>query len=422
MDTKGYCFPKRTVMQKQFMQKQTSPINFIKFIASFCFLILYGLTLFAGITNSPGEYSNKELAISKMEFIRLTSESGVKKIYLTAETENGIKGIYGPIDSDAALLADKLLIKKVIGRNALETEAIWNDLFAGNRHSRGSHYLMGMSAIDNVLWDLKGQIFKQPVYKLLGGNRSKVQVYGSCLGFSQEPDAMQAKARELKAQGYTHQKWFLNSTSPKQGPAVLAENVEKVRLLREALGDDADLMIDVLFNWDLPYCAAWAKRVEKYNLRWFEEPVPTANLDAFIELSQETTVPIATGEHFYGRWDVQKFLREDAIRIVQADPEWCGGVSELVKICAIASVHGAHVIPHGHSIHAAMHVVASQAQYVCPLVEYLIQKMNGNYYYFEKNPPRPVNGVLTLPERPGFGIELDESKISKKEIISWRDL
>ena len=364
----------------------------------------------------------EDLVISKLEFIRLTAASGNTSIYLTAETKGGNNGIYGPIDADAALLADRLLVKKVLGRNALEHEAIWNDLFDSNRHSRGSHYLMGMSAIDNLLWDLKGQIFGQPVYKILGGNRNQVQVYGSCLGFSQEPGKMQAKARELKAEGYTHQKWFLNKTSPQDGPAVMAENVEKVRLLREALGDEADLMIDVLFNWDLPYAAAWAKRVEKYNLRWFEEPVPTANLDAFIELSRNTSVPIATGEHFYGRWDVQNFLKEGAIQVVQADPEWCGGVSELVKICAIASVYGAHVIPHGHSVHAAMHVVASQSPDVCPLVEYLIGKMNGNYYYFEKNKPRPINGKLILPNRPGFGIELDSSKINKREKITWREL
>ncbi len=389
-------------------------------------LPLLGTKLMAG-DSDPGPphvnpYREDDLEISGMEFIRLRAASGKASIYLSATTKGGETGIYGPIDTDAALMADKLLIKKVVGRNALEHEAIWNHLFDTNRHSRGSHYLMGMSAIDNVLWDLKGKILGQPVYRLLGGNRHQVRVYGSCLGFSQEPDAMQAKARELKAEGYTHQKWFLNKTSPQEGPGVMAENVEKVRLLREALGDDADLMIDTLFNWDLPYAAAWAKRVEKYNLRWFEEPFPTANLDAFVELSRETSVPIATGEHFYGRWDVQKFLRDDAIRVVQADPEWCGGVSELVKICAIASVHGAHVIPHGHSVHAAMHVVASQSPDVCPLVEYLIQKMNGDYYYFEKEPPKPVNGILTLPDRPGFGIELDGSKISKKEPIGWRDL
>ena len=408
------------------MKKQLKRRNFFKRISTIGLVPLLGTKAMAGVhihnKKVAHQYSEDDLAISKLEFIRLHADSGKVSIYLTAETKSGKEGIYGPIDEDAALLTDKLLIKKVLGRNALEHEAIWNDLFDSNRHSRGSHYLMGISTIDNLLWDLKGQIFEQPVYKLLGGNRKQVQVYGSCLGFSQEPDEMQAKARALKAEGYTHQKWFLNTTSPQDGPAVMAENVEKVRLLREALGDDADLMIDVLFNWDLPYAVAWAKRVEKYNLRWFEEPVPSANLDAFIELSRETSVPIATGEHFYGRWDVQKFLKDDAIRVVQADPEWCGGVSELLKICAIASVHGAHVIPHGHSIHAAMHVVASQSADICPLVEYLIGKMDGSYYHFEKNPPRPANGILTLPDRPGFGIELDSSKISKKEIITWRDL
>ena len=408
------------------MKKPVKRRNFFKRISTIGLIPLFGTKVMATVSTPDQQIANQksdaDLEISRLEFIRLTTDSGKVSIYLTAETKNGTEGIYGPIDADAALLADKLMIKKVLGRNALEHEAIWNDLFASNRHARGSHYLMGISTIDNLLWDLKGKIFEQPVYKILGGNRKQVQVYGSCLGFSQEPDEMQAKARALKAEGYTHQKWFLNTTSPQDGPAVMAENVEKVRLLREALGDDADLMIDVLFNWDLPYAAAWAKRVEKYNLRWLEEPVPSANLDAFIELSRETSIPIATGEHFYGRWDVQKFLKDDAIRVVQADPEWCGGISELVKICAIASVHGAHVIPHGHSIHAAMHVVASQSAKVCPLVEYLIGKMDGSYYHFEKNPPRPVNGVLTLPGRPGFGIELDVSKISKSEVITWRDL
>lgn len=370
--------------------------------------------------NSPADSS--DFTITKLDFIRLKGNSGYRSIYLAAKTAGGHEGLYGPIDSDAALMADKLLKNKVIGENGLAHEFIWNKMYDTDRHSRGSHYMMGMSAIDNVLWDLKGRIFNMPVYRLLGGDRQKVQVYGSCLGFSHEPKKLQAKAQELKEEGYVHQKWFLRDTPPSEGPKGRAESVETVRLLREALGDDADIMIDVFSTWNLPYAVAWAKQVEPYNLRWFEEPLPSANLDGYVELSRETSVPIATGEHFYGRWDAQNFLEKDAIRVVQADPEWCGGVSELVKICNIASVHGAQVIPHGHSIHAAMHVVASQSTDVCPLVEYLINKMNGRYYSFEKEPPRPENAILTLPERPGFGIELDESKITEKETISWRDL
>jgi L-alanine-DL-glutamate epimerase-like enolase superfamily enzyme len=257
------------------------------------------------------------------------------------------------------------------------------------------------------------------VYRLLGGSREKVRAYASCLGFSQEPSALRAKARELKEQGYRHQKWFVRDRGPSYGPEGVAQDAEVVRLLREAVDDDVDLMFDAYWAWDLQYALAWARRVEQYNPRWIEEPFQSANLDAFIELSRETSIPVATGEHFYGRWDVHKFLKADAIMVVQADPEWCGGVSELVKMCTLASVHGVNVSPHGHSIHAAMHVVASQPIEVCPLVEYLIQKMS-TYYNVEKHPPEPVSGMLALPDRPGFGIELDESKIEDIRPVLWR--
>jgi len=197
---------------------------------------------------------------------------------------------------------------------------------------------MGLSAIDNALWDLRGRLFGLPVYRLLGGSRKKVRAYASCLGFSQEPAALQAKGRELKQQGYRHQKWFVRDRGPSYGPEGVKEDVKVVRLLREAVGDDVDLMFDAFWKWDLQYALAWARRAEAYHPRWIEEPFQTANLGAFIELSRETSIPVATGEHFYGRWDVHKFLKADAIMVVQADPEWCGGVSELVKMCTTATV------------------------------------------------------------------------------------
>ena len=103
--------------------------------------------------------------------------------------------------------------------------------------------------------------------------------------------------------------------------------------------------------------------------------------------------------------------------MVQADPEWCGGVSELVKICAIASAFDAHVIPHGHSLHAALHVVASQSPMTCPLVEYLITKME-NYYFFEKPVLQPVKAMIELPQGPGFGVELDTAKIERQTLVT----
>ncbi len=358
------------------------------------------------------------LKITKVEVLQATGKNKRKALYLKIHTNEGLAGLYGPIDNEAAMFVDRFFAKSLIGQDPLAYEAYWDKMFRADRHSRGSHYLIGLSALDNALWDLRGRLFGLPVYRLLGGSRSKVRAYASCLGFSQEPSALQAKVRELKQQGYRHQKWFVRDRGPSFGPEGVEQDVKVVQLAREAAGDDVDLMFDAFWKWDLQYALAWARRAEPYRPRWIEEPFQTANLDAFIEFSRETSIPVATGEHFYGRWDVHEFLKADAIMVVQADPEWCGGVSELVKICTLASVHGVNVIPHGHSLHAAMHVVASQPIEVCPLVEYLIQKMN-THYDLEKYQPKPVDGMLELPDRPGFGIELDESKIEDIRPISW---
>lgn len=361
----------------------------------------------------------ESLKITKVEILQITGKNKRRALYLKIHTDAGPAGLYGPIDNEAAMFVDRFFKRNLIGQDPLAYDAYWDKMFRASRHSRGSHYIMALSAVDNVLWDLRGRLFGLPVYRLLGGSRNKVRAYASCLGFSQEPSALRAKAQELKQQGYRHQKWFVRDRGPNFGPDGVEEDVKVVRLLREAVGDDVDLMFDAFWQWDLQYALAWTRRTEQYRPRWIEEPFQTANLDAFIELSRETSIPVATGEHFYGRWDVHKFLKANAIMVVQADPEWCGGISELVKICTLASVHGANVIPHGHSLHAAMHVVASQPIEVCPLVEFLIQKMD-SYYDFEKHQLRPVDGMLELPDKPGFGIELDESKIADIRPVSWR--
>ena len=101
---------------------------------------------------------------------------------------------------------------------------------------------------------------------------------------------------------------------------------------------------------------------------------------------------------------------------MQSDPEWCGGVSETLKMCALASSFGAKLIPHCHNIHAAVHIVASQSPAVSPFAEYLINHVPGKVH-FQKNPPVTDNGWITLPTAPGFGIELDEAKIESTEVL-----
>jgi L-alanine-DL-glutamate epimerase-like enolase superfamily enzyme len=339
-------------------------------------------------------------------------------LYLKMKTQGGLEGIYGPIDREGAVVVDQQLKGPLIGKNALAGEKLWDQMHRSNRHSRAGAYMIGISALDNVLWDLRGRYFKAPVYQLLGGpTRTRVEAYGSALGHSVEPELVRKRSADFLKLGFRHQKWFL-AYGPGDGAAGLAKNVELVATLRETLGPDAEIMFDAFMGWSLDYAIMWAKQVERFRPRWIEEAFHLDKLESFVKLSRATSVPVATGEHFYGRWEAHKFLSAGAITVAQADPEWCGGVSELAKICHIASLYDAQVIPHGHSLHAALHVVASQSPMTCPLVEYLISKMK-SYYHFEKNVLAPVGGMIDLPDRPGFGIELDPAKVEKQSPVKW---
>ena len=343
-------------------------------------------------------------------------------LYLKIITNDGPEGLYGPVDFDTAAIVERHLKSQLIGRDALAVETNWDQLYRMYRHSRAGLYMMALSAVDNALWDLRGRYYNAPVYQLLGGpTRDKVEYYASCLGYSMEPEMVKERCKLIQDQGYKHQKWFPRY-GVGQGAAGLKKNVELVRVLRETLGDETNLMFDAFNGWDLDYTLDWAREVEQYRIGWLEEPFMTNQLELYEKLAAETTIPIATGEHIYNRWEVLGFLKNHSLSVIQADPEWCGGVSELVKICNLASAFGVKVIPHGHGLHAAMHVIASQSPAVCPYGEYLMNIMDTTGFqkhFFEKNPPVTLNGTIALSNRPGFGIEWDVSKIEKKEKISF---
>lgn len=338
-------------------------------------------------------------------------------IYVRIRTDAGLDGLYGPIERDAAIVVQEDLRPFLIGKDALAGEALWDQMYRSNRHSRAGFFLMAISAVDNTLWDLRGRYYGVPVYRLLGGpTRESVEVYASCLGFSLEPEAVRTRCLALKAEGYRYQKWFMGY-GPGSGPEGMRKNIELVRILRETLGDDTELMFDAYSGWDLDYALEWAHQVEKYRPHWVEEASHPEKMESFATLHRSTTIPIASGEHFYGRWEVERYLQAGGLSVVQADPEWCGGITELLKIGTVASLHDVSVIPHGHCIHAPMHTIASQSPMTFPMGEYLINKMR-HFYHFEKNAPFPVKAHLLLPTTPGFGIELDPAKIESQKPLT----
>ncbi len=190
----------------------------------------------------------------------------------------------------------------------------------------------------------------------------------------------------------------------------MARNVELVAALREAVGPDVDIMLDCWMSWDVPYGVKMAAQIAEYEPRWIEEPVLPDKIESCAELRQRIEIPVATGEHEYTRWGLKLLMDAEAADVLQPDIYWAGGISEVAKTCTLASTYDLPVIPHGHSVPATAQLIASQPANVCPLLEYLV-KWNQVHQFFFKNPVQPVGGVVTVPDAPGMGVEIDESKI-----------
>jgi L-alanine-DL-glutamate epimerase-like enolase superfamily enzyme len=345
-----------------------------------------------------------------------TREVQYEAIYIRIRTADGLEGLYGPIEREPATIVLEDLQHFLIGKDALAGEALWDQMYRSNRHSRAGIFLMAVSAVDNALWDLRGKFYGAPVWRLLAGpSREKVEMYASALGFSLELDAVRKRATELQNQGFRYQKWFMGY-GPGSGTEGMRKNIELVKTLRETLGQDYEIMFDAYSGWDQDYALEWARQVEQYRPFWMEEVTHPEKIDSFAAIRRGTTVPIASGEHFYGRWEVERYLQAGTVSVVQSDPEWCGGVSELVKIGTVASLHDVRVIPHGHSLRAAVHVILSQSPMTFPLGEYLVTKMR-HYHHFEKNPMMVEQAHIAQPTGPGFDIQLDEAKIDSQKLL-----
>jgi L-rhamnonate dehydratase len=340
----------------------------------------------------------------------------VEALYLRVRTRQGPQGLYGPVDAAAAWPVAQTLAPFLAGQDALAHATLWDKMQRLDRHSRHGHLKLAISAVDNALWDLRGRAFDAPVWQLLGGSgRASVPAYVSTLGAPHDAETVRALARELADAGFSGQKWF-PAYGRAAGAAGMRANIALAEAVRDAVGPDVPVMFDAFMSWDLPYAASWCQAVAGLRPAWLEEPFAPGQLAAYAALRDKTAIPLAAGEHLYDRQELLPFLTERVLTVIQADPEWCGGVTELTRICALAETFGVPVIPHGHGLHAALHVVASQSPGTCPMTEYLYRIVPGRHR-FEAAPPEPVRGAFPLPQRPGFGIELNDDAITSRR--SW---
>jgi L-rhamnonate dehydratase len=341
----------------------------------------------------------------------------ISDVFVEIRTDEDLSGLFGPIEPPQADVIRGLLRPYLIGRDPLATELLHDQMLRLNRHGRSGLFLTGLSPVDCALWDIKGKAWDKPIYRLLGGpTRPKVPAYASMLGYSTEPAAAAEVALDFKSQGFTAQKWFFRH-GPGDGEVGKQLNLALVQALRDALGPFYPLMFDAYMGWDLSYASEMVRALEPYNLTWLEEPLPPERVGAFQKLSAASRVPIATGEHVYTRWQVKELLVAGAIDVVQTDPDWTGGITELVKICALASAFEVPVVAHGHSLLAALHVAGAQSPSTVPYVEYLFRHQARKQAFFKPS-YTPEDGSVTLPELPGLGLVLDEGRITSREVLA----
>jgi L-rhamnonate dehydratase len=367
-----------------------------------------------GMLDIYPEYASRTVTRRSPDAQRGTT---AEAIFVEVVSDEGHVGLFGPIFPETAYLILLRLRSTLIGQDPLATERLWDVMYRQDRHAREGNQMMAISAVDNALWDLRGKHFGLPVYRLLGGpTREIVDCYASMLGHSLELDRVAERAQWAVEQGFKAQKWFFKY-GPIHGLDGMAKNVELVRTVREAVGPNIEIMFDSWMGWDRTYAIRLAERIEQYQPRWIEESVPADRTDDFASIRQSTRVPIATGEHEYTRWGFQKLLQADAVDVIQADPDWCGGITELVKICTLASAYGRVVIPHGHSVHASVHVIAAQSPYVCPMAETLLLALPSKQQFYQQA-MMPERGQIALPTAPGLGYALDDAKIEARTPIA----
>ncbi len=340
-------------------------------------------------------------------------EYRVTSIFLEVITDGSLTGLSGPLSADQAFVIDRQLKALVIGQDPLAIERIWDRLYRHAVHGRKGVVMQAISAIDCALWDLKGKWANAPVYQLLGGPlRDDLPAYASALGYSVQPEDAAIRARQLVEQGYTATKWFFRH-GPGDGRVGMEQNIRLAQALRSAVGDSVDLMLDAWMSWDLPYITQIAPALAEVRPRWLEEPALPDRIGTYAEMRRRLPFPIAGGEHEYTRWGCKQLLDAAAVDVLQPDIYWAGGISELLKICALASTYDVQVVPHGHSTPATAHVLLAQPVQLCPYIEYLV-KWNEVHQCFFKEPLKPVHGRVVPPDRPGMGVELDDDKIEQR--------
>jgi L-rhamnonate dehydratase len=311
----------------------------------------------------------------------------------------------GPI---GAFIVEKHFARFVEGRKVTDIELIWDQLFNSSLfYGRKGIVLNAISGVDLALWDLLGKIRGEPVYQLLGGPvREELQFYAT----GPRPDL-------AKKMGFIGGKMPLHH-GPAEGQEGLRKNLLALASMRDLVGEDFWLMWDCWMSLDLDYATRLARAAHEVGLKWIEEPLPPDDYWAYAELrrSLPAGMLLAGGEHEATRWGFRMLLEMQCCDMLQPDVGWCGGLSELIKIAALADTHKIPVVPHGSSVYSYHFVIT---RHNCPFAEFLMMAPSADRIVPMFNPllldePVPVDGKIKVPDRPGFGVRLNRDCVLQR--------
>jgi L-alanine-DL-glutamate epimerase-like enolase superfamily enzyme len=337
------------------------------------------------------------------------------------ETDEGYVGIgnAGLCPDVTKLIIDSKLKSVLIGENPMNTEYLYEKMYRSSvAYGRKGAVIAAISALDIALWDIKGLALKQPVFMLLGGRTKEyIPTYYSRL-YTRNLESLQKEAEHYKNEGFTGMK--LRCGYPlTDGMAGMKKNVEMVKVVRETVGDDVEIMLEAYMGFNFPYAKQLLKELEPYNLRWVEELLLPDEIHGFAKLKQYTDIPLSGGEHEYTRFGFYDLLKADALDIFQFDTNRVGGFTEAQKICTMAHLHGVEVIPHGGQMHN-LHVVMSS--FASPMAEYFpqtdIEVGNEMFWYIFDGEAVAEDGKLQLDDnKHGMGLTLKTQGLENFKII-----
>jgi len=352
--------------------------------------------------------------------------------FLRIETSDGTVGWGEPILEGKArtvrTAVENLMDTSILGEDALRTEHHWQRMYRAGRFRGGPVLMSAISGIDQALWDIKGKHYGAPVYDLLGGAvRDRIRVY-HWIGGDTPQEVADAAERSVDRGVSTLKMYATSRVRHLESPEMIERAEDRIAAVRERVGDDVDIALDFHGRVSTPMASQLIAALEPYQPMFVEEPVPPQQYDNLPQIREKTTVPIATGERLYSRWDFKQLLEDQSTHVIQPNVSNAGGVSEVSKVGRMAEAYDVALtltVPVGPLAFASsLHVAISTSNVILLEQTVDVQPREGDdrvQYLANPEAFEQEGGYIPRPDGVGFGIEIEESRVRDRAgEVEWR--